>query len=100
MTRVYGCSDDLVIIEHADGRVEEIDCYDKDVRILFEDDTGIRVGYPKPGFAVWYFEAERWGSADSYVKRCWHEDADPYSDVFVIESDVVAYVVTEKEQIS
>ena len=61
MAKVYGYSDDIVCIEHHEGGCTEIDCYNKDVRIGFEDGTVIRVGYPKDGPAVWWIEVEEEG---------------------------------------
>lgn len=35
MSKIYGYSDDVVVIEHIDGGCTEIDCWNKDVSILF-----------------------------------------------------------------
>ena len=50
MAKVYGYSDDIVVIEHLDGGCTEIDCYDKDVAIEFGDGTVIH----RPGSELRY----------------------------------------------
>ena len=87
MIRVYGCSDDLVEIEGAKYPDDEVDCFDKDLRIGFKDGTVIRVGYPKEGKAVWWIEVEKIGVADHNIICCDDEDAEIYSDVFTINSE-------------
>ena len=91
MAKVYGYSDDIVCIEHIDGGSTEIDCYNRDVRISFEDGTVIRVGYPKDGFAIWWIEIEEEGYAYSELTPCTDEDAEVYSDVFVIDAEAESY---------
>lgn len=98
MAKVYGYSDDIVCIEHIEGGCTEIDCYDRDVRIVFEDRTVIRVGYPKAGMAVWWIEVEAEGYAYSDLKVCEGEDADPYSDVFVIDAEAESYSVINQRE--
>jgi hypothetical protein len=93
MAKVYGYSVDIVCIEHIEGGCTEIDCFDKDVRIKFEDGTVIRVGYPKDGMAVWWIEIEEEGSAYSEVEICEDEDTNPYSDVFVIDAEAEIFSV-------
>lgn len=43
IVKVYGVSDDLVEIDGSSYWEDEIDCYDKDVRIWFCDGTVIRI---------------------------------------------------------
>ena len=88
MAKVYGYSDDVVVVEHIDGGCTEIDCYNEDVRIRFQDGTQIRVGYPKQHCAVWWIEVEELGTADYDLNITDDEDADIYSDVFEIEAEV------------
>lgn len=88
MIRVFGCSDDLVECEGAEYPNDEIGCFERDVLITFSDGTTIMVGYPKPGIAVWWIEVERRGTAEQTLTRCFDEDADIYSDIFEIDSDV------------
>lgn len=93
MAKVYGYSDDIVCIEHIEGGCTEIDCYNKDVRICFEDGAAIRVGYPKDGSAVWWIEVEEEGCAYSTLQSCEDEDAELYSDVFTIDAEAESYSV-------
>lgn len=90
MVKIYGASDDLVEIE---GSVieQEIGCYDQDVRIRFLDGTIIRVGYPKEDMAVWWIEVEADGTAPHTLTICDDEDADIYSDVFEIDSEIKSF---------
>lgn len=96
MVKVYGYSDDVVTIEGG-SYLEEIGCFDRDVRICFRDGTVIRVGYSKPDMAVWYVIIEKVGSAAQTLTECMDEDADVYSDVFEIESEVLTHEVVRKE---
>lgn len=97
MVKVYGCSDDLVEIENSEYKESEIDCCDKDVRIRFIDGTVIRVGYSKKNIAVWLIEVENKGSAKQFLEICEDEDADIYSDVFEIDSEIQSHSVIEKK---
>lgn len=96
MVKVYGYSDDVVTIEGG-SHLEEIGCFDRDVRICFRDGTVIRVGYSKPDMAVWYVIIEKVGTAAQTLTECMDEDADVYSDVFEIESEVLTHEVVRKE---
>lgn len=92
MIKVYGASDDLLEIEGYD----EIDCYDKVVRVCFDDGTVIRCSYSKPGLAVWWIKVERQGTARQSLEVCMDENADPYSDVFTIDAKVTRVVQHRK----
>lgn len=96
MVKVYGC-DDLVEIEGSVYKEDEIGCYRKDVRIQFIDGTVIRVGYSKKTIAVWFIEVENKGSAKQFLEICEDEDADIYSDVFEIDSEIQSHSVIEKK---
>lgn len=97
MVKVYGCSDDLVEIENSVYKEDEIGCYNKDVRIRFIDGTVIRAGYSKKNIAVWFIEVEKKGTAKQYLEICEDEDADIYSDVFEIDSEVKSHSVIKKK---
>ena len=97
MIKVYGCSDDLVEIENSTYKEDEIGCYDSDVRIRFLDGTVIRVGYSKPSLAVWWIEVEKQGTANQMLTICEDEEADIYSDVFVIDSEIKSHSVIKKK---
>lgn len=97
MVRVYGCSDDLVEIEGAKYPDDEIDCFDKDMLIGFKDGTEIRIGYPKENLAVWWIEIEKTGGAAYAMNRCYDQDAEIYSDVFSINSEVAWHKAVRKK---
>lgn len=88
MTRVYGCSDDLVEIEGSTYKEDEIGCYHEDVLICFVDGTKIRVHYGKPGLAVWAIAVESKGLAPHTLSICEDENAETYSDVFEIAAEI------------
>lgn len=87
--RVYGCSDDLIEIEKEQNGewkpVEEIDCYDTEIMIEFQDGTVILCGYPKRSGAIWYIKTIKTGGADHTHTACNNEDDEIYSDIFTIE---------------
>lgn len=100
--KVYGASDDLVEIENSDYKENEIGCYNSDVRIRFVDGTVIRIGYPKRlssdvTIAVWWIKVEKIGTALSTLALCANEDANPYSDVFEIESEIKSHSVIKQK---
>ena len=96
MVRVFGASDDLVEIEGGDYREKEIDCYDKTVRLEFSDGTVVRFGYGKNSAGIWWCEVEKEGPVPYRLMECDDEDADPNSDIFEIDAEVVAHKVEER----
>jgi len=97
MVKIYGASDDLVEIEGSSWPEDEIGCYDKAVRISFDDGTVIRVEYPKPNAGVWFIDIEERGGAEVDFRECWDEDTDPYSDVLYIDAEIVDCEACEAE---
>lgn len=95
--KVCGSSDDLVELENSAYKQDEIDCYNHDVRLTFSDGTVIRIGYPKKNIAVWWIKVEEQGIAYQKLTVCNDEEADVYSDVFEIFSDIVSHEVIRKE---
>lgn len=94
MVKVYGYSDDLVIIE---GPVpDEIDCYRKEVKITFEDGTTIKIHYPKRNIGVWEINILEKGKAPFNLVSCNDENARTYSDVFTIDAKIKEYTVEDK----
>ena len=71
--------------------------YKKDVRIRFLDGTIIRVGYPKGGKAIWWIEVEKQGTAKQVLTICDNEDADVYSDIFEIDSEIKSHSVIKQK---
>lgn len=68
----------------------------KDVRIRFLDGTVIRIGYPKNNLAVWWIEVEKQGSANQKLTICEDEEADIYSDIFEIDSEIKSHSVIKQ----
>ena len=93
MVKVYGASDDLVCIEGSTYQDNEIDCYDREVRIRFTDGTVIRVGYGKGDKGIWQILVEETGTAEYTRKICDDENAAVYSDIFCIDAEVEAHTV-------
>ena len=91
MAKVYGYSDDIVVIEHIEGGCTEIDCYDKDVSIRFEDGTVIHIGYGKDDKAIWWIKITTCGGANCEKTDCEDEDAEIYSDILEIEAEAVSW---------
>ena len=94
MIRIYGCSDDLVEIE---GSMydNEIGCdyNDPKARIRFEDGTIIRISYGKKDKAIWDIVIEAVGTAKFDLTICDDEDAEIYSDIFEIDSEIVDHEI-------
>ena len=91
--KVYGYSDDNLVIDGAPGSADEIGCFDSEVTVGFSDGTLIKAGYSKPDLAVWWIKVIEKGSATQKLTECFDEDADPYSDVFEIDADYVWHEV-------
>lgn len=84
VTRVYGCSDDLIEVEggKAAGEVGYY-CSDDDSKgclLVFDDGTLLSIKYGKNGMGVWEIKLVRSGDAFDRIEQCADEDADPYSD--------------------
>ena len=102
MIKIYGASDDLVEIENSTYKKDEIGCFDSDVRIRFLDGTVIRIGYPKKTLlgdyvAIWCIEIEKRGTANQKLTICEDEEAEIYSDVFEIDSEIKSHSVINKK---
>ena len=99
MVMVYGYSDDNVEIEGSSYPDNEIGCFDSNVRINFADGTQILVGYPKEdkNLAVWWIKVEKEGAAKHSLDICMDEDADTYSDIFTIDSEVISHEVIDRD---
>lgn len=96
MAKIYGYSDDIVVIEHIEGGCTEIDCYDKDVAIEFADGTVITIGYGKEEKGIWWIRVDRSGAAYHEITICDDEDAKIYSDILDIEAEAVSWKVVEE----
>ena len=87
MTKVYGYSDDNLVIENAPYPYDELSCYESITKIWFTDGTIIRCGYGKSGKGIWWIDVVKAGTAEYTLKTCNDEDADVYSDVFEINAE-------------
>lgn len=93
MIKVYGQSDDLLILDGAPYPADEIGCFDSTVTVRFSDGTLIEAGYPKNDKAVWWIEVLEKGNAPQTLTECEDEDAEIYSDIFRIDADYVWHEV-------
>lgn len=94
MIKVSGYSDDMVEIEGAiywPGKNEEIDAYDQDVIIYFNDGTILRMHYD----GAWKAVVEKKGTAKHTIEKLIQND-DYYSDLFTIEIDKIIKVRRER----
>lgn len=96
MVVIHGASDDLVEIVGSAYVPNEIDCYDKDVKITFADGTIIRIGYPKMDKAIWGITVEKQGSAWQNLTVCNNENDQYYTDVFEIDAEVEKHEIVGK----
>lgn len=96
MIRVYGYSDDNLVLDGAPYPADEIDCFDQDVIVDFDDGTQIRAGYSKPNLGVWYIKVEKKGTATQKLTECFDEDAELYSDVLEIDANYVKHRKEDK----
>lgn len=95
MAKVFGYSDDVVEIEHLEGGCTEVDCYDRDVQIHFEDGTVITIGYGKEGKGIWWIRVDQTGTACHELTICNDEDAAIYSDILEIEAEVAHWELVD-----
>lgn len=98
MVKIYGCSDDLVEIEGSEYYENEIGCYNSKVKIWFKDGTVVLIGYPKIDLAVWWISIVQAGTGVFLIRYCNDEDADIYSDVFEIDSEIERHEVIYNEE--
>lgn len=96
MIKVYGYSDDIIVIENENECIEEINCYDADVRIWFTDKTQCLVHYGKKDLAVWDIKIENKGEGFVEKANCNDENAEVYSDILIVNADIASYKVFRK----
>ena len=101
VTRVFGCSDDL--IEISGDLCDEVNFYDgeKPALITFSDGTLLAVRYGKPGcLSIWAIDLIRAGDLFNRIEVCLSEDDDPYSDQAFFDDGLKwAYVATQWQKI-
>ena len=96
MIKVYGYSDDNLVLEGAPYPADEIGCFDSTVEVRFSDGTKIKTGYPKDKAGIWWIKILEKGTAPQTLIECNDEDAEIYSDVFEIDADYVGHEVEGK----
>lgn len=97
MIKVYGYSDDILVMDGAPYPADEISCFDSTVEVRFSDGTRIEAGYSKPDKAVWWIKILEKGTALQILTECDDENAEIYSDIFEIDADYVWHEVKEQE---
>ena len=104
MTRIYGCSDDL--IEFEGDFSGEIGCYgtddrEKGVLVVVSDGTILEVKYGKGDAGIWVVKLLKCGGLYFNIEQCTDEDAGPYSDIAIFSEGIKwAYAATEWENVS
>lgn len=87
MTKIYGCSDDL--IEFEGDIYGEIGAYnltkDEPAIVKISDGTELKVYYEKDNKAIWGIEVIKKGTHFDRIEMCDNEDAKPYSDVVYLK---------------
>ena len=87
MTKIYGCSDDL--IEFEGDIYGEIGKYDltkkKPCKIRISDGTVLHVYYEKDGKAIWGIDVIQKGTHFDRIELCDDEDAKIYSDIVYLK---------------
>lgn len=89
MVKVYGYSDDVVVIKGSKYEFEEIGACDSDVIIRFTDGTVIRVEYD----GCWSVYVETRGTAH-FVNGL--DFSKGYTDVFQIDAEVKSHEVVDR----
>ncbi len=97
MVKIYGDSDNTVVIDGLSYK-KAIECYNKNVIIEFKDGTVVKVSYLKDDKAIWSIDFIESGPAYKNLRVCNNENAEIYSDVFIIDSEIVKYDVVDKVQ--
>ena len=98
MIEVYGQSDDILVLDGAPYPADEIGCYNSNVMVSFSDGTVIEAGYPKYGKAVWWIQVRKKGTAQQMLNECDDEDAEIYSDVFLIDAELSRWEVMQNNK--
>lgn len=91
MVKVYGYSDDVIVLDGAPPRFDEIGGFRQAAEIEFTDGTVIRCQYGKGDLGIWAITVKNVGSAPHTLTICEDEDATPYSDVFTIDAEVSGF---------
>ena len=103
MTKIYGCSDDLI---EFDGDVKgEVGCYGTDDRehgvlIICSDGTLLEVKYGKGDKGIWGIQLIEKGELFNKIDQCTDENADIYSDIAYFNDGLKwAFAATEWERV-
>ena len=88
--QIHGESDDIVVIRGSKFFSNDYDCFEKNVRIYFDDGTILRMEYD----GTWKAVVEISGSAVHRISKLINND-DYYSDLFEIDNTQIINVVME-----
>ena len=93
MLKVYGYSDDILVIDGAPYPADEIGCFNSTVKVQFADGTLIEAGHGKNNKEIWWIKVLEKGTAPQKLTTCDDEDAEIYSDILEIDADYVWHEV-------
>lgn len=99
MTKIYGCSDDLIEFEgDFQGEVSEYGTDDQEhgVLLLCSDGTWIEAKYGKLGKAIWGMTILKQGELFDRIDLCTDEDQDPYSDIVYLKEGIKSVMAVKK----
>jgi len=99
MTKIYGCSDDLIESEgDVSGEMDYIGTDDKEqgALLMCSDGTLLEVKYGKAGMGVWEVKLINQGSLFEKIDICTDEDAEIYSDIAYF-TDGLKWIYAAKE---
>lgn len=88
--KIHGESDDIVVIRGSKLFSHDFDCFEKNVRIYFDDGTILRMEYD----GTWKAVVEISGSSVYRITKLINND-DYYSDLFEIDNAQIINVVME-----
>lgn len=89
-TKVYGYNDDCIEIKLPNGKYKDLDAYDTDWNIKFDDGTIISITYTKSP-SKWEITVKKKGTAMSELKVCENITDHEYTDIFRINATPVFY---------
>ena len=101
MIKVYGYSDDNLVIEENGKCIEEIGCWGDTVKIWFSDGTIVECGYGKNDKGIWFIKLIVDGIAPNTLTECEDEDAEVYSDVLEVDAKITKWCLgSEGEEVA
>lgn len=89
MVKIYGYSDDIVVVEGSSYEFDEIGCFNSNVIIWFTDGTAIRVEYD----GCWHICVGVRGSAEAQMGLDFSKSL---TDVFRIDAEIKRHEVIDR----